>query len=241
MKPIHRNRGRLSSRLQRDGIPLLAALLLVLVGWEISRRVTQATSIASAAATVRAERGLAEVLAHGDRRLAEARAGMAGGAGRGHAALRVASIEMSQSRTLFLLAYEQRQVGRAKMPGLETPDDVLFRERYLRADANGSITRAAAAARTALRAGLEPASRRIALLILAQAQGALGNRRAEIEVLVELTRAYPNDSGLWWRLSTAAARSRQFARAEAAMQRALSLCDPSPPPFPRIARKARKR
>jgi len=225
MKRNEIDTSRMDERLRRARLSLLAVVLALLSGWEVGRLVAGAAGRTSAAEAVSAQRRVMEVLAHCDRHLARARARMAGRDGRGHAALRVATLELCRSRSLLLLEYEKMQARRAGAAGMSAAEYRQWGERYLRTDPEGTLTRAAAAARAALKSELDPSARRIALLALARAYNGLGNYRAETEALAQAAHLSPNDAPLWERLARAYALTRQFVRAEAAMTRALEVAD----------------
>jgi predicted Zn-dependent protease len=164
----------------------------------------------------------AGALAQCERSLREARRQMQEQPEDGPSCLRVASLEMRRSDLLALLT-EEMQSHTAAGTAPESRVNPQWRQHFLRGDPAGTLGRAARAAEAALRAPLDPPSRRRALLLLAAARAARGNYHGEVEALAEAARREPGEATLWLRLSEAYQRTHQFARAAEARERGLSL------------------
>lgn len=180
-----------------------------------------------------ADAALAEALARADARLVAAWAAVAAPPERGKAWLLVASWEQRRADLLALAAAPLEASGHA-LPGGPVPSVVeeamksTRRERFLRHDLQGCLTRASTALRMALRAAedgvaLSPRERRQAPELLAGVRSSLGDRRGEAAALEEAVALAPEDARLWLRLAEACGGARRFKRAEEARARALQL------------------
>jgi predicted Zn-dependent protease len=98
--------------------------------------------------------------------------------------------------------------------------DFLWRQRFLRSDPEGTLSRAAAAAERALGTNLDRGIRRRGLLLLANARSALGDHAGEVAALADAVRREPHEAMLWMLLARAYREAGRFARAEAALRRA---------------------
>jgi predicted Zn-dependent protease len=208
-------------------VPLtaLGLLLVLVVGggaagiYRILASPTPSTSPGRMSALASADAG---ALSKCERSLSEARRRMREQPDDGPACLRVASLEMRRSDLLALLT-EEMQSPTTAGTAPESRVNPQWRQHFLRGDPAGTLGRAARAAEAALRAPLDPPSRRRALLLLAAARAARGNYHGEVEALAEAARLEPGDATLWLRLSEAYGRVHQFARAAAARDRGLAL------------------
>jgi hypothetical protein len=125
--------------------------------------------------------------------------------------LRIATIELHRAYYLALLDYDPQSLDE------EYP---RWLANYLIQDPQGTISRAAWAARAAAVADGTREVRRDALLTLATACAARGDTTGEAEALAEATRLEPHRAQIWLRLAGAYGRARRFARADAAFAQA---------------------
>jgi len=164
--------------------------------------------------------GLTEALGRCQQDLAQASAHLAAGCRTGSAWLRVASLERHRANLIALRSYP----GTGQEADAHTDpagrSDFLWRQRFLRADPEGALSRAAEAAARALRTDLDRPSRRRALLLLANARSALGDSMGEAEALADAASREPDQAMLWMLLAGAYRRAGRFAKAEAALRRA---------------------
>jgi tetratricopeptide (TPR) repeat protein len=224
------NRLRTRGSVGLRAVPLtaLGLLLLLVVGggaaeiYRILSSPATSTSPGRMSALALADAG---ALAQCERNLREARRQMREQPDDGPVCLRVASLEMRRSDLLALLTEEMQSHTAAGTSAPESRVNPQWRQHYLRGDPAGTLGRAARAAEAALRAPLDPPSRRRALLLLAAARAARGNYHGEVEALAEAARREPGEATLWLRLSEAYGRAHQFARAAAARDRGLALLD----------------
>jgi predicted Zn-dependent protease len=221
----NRLRPRGSAGLRAVPLTALGLLLALAVGggateiYHIIASPAPSTSPGRMSALASADAG---ALAQCERSLREARRQMREQPDDGPACLRVASLEMRRSDLLALLT-EEMQSHTAAGTAPESRVNPQWRQHFLRGDPAGTLGRAARAAEAALRAPLDPPSRRRALLLLAAARAARGNYHGEVEALAEAARREPGEATLWLRLSEAYQRTHQFARAAEARERGLSL------------------
>jgi predicted Zn-dependent protease len=222
------NRLRAHSSVELRAVPLAAfgLLLVLLVGggaaeiYRILASPAPSTSPGKMSALASADAG---ALSQCERSLSEARRRMREQPDDGPACLRVASLEMRRSDLLALLTEEMQSRTAAGTAAPESRVNPQWRQHFLRGDPAGTLGRAASAAEAALRAPLDPPSRRRALLLLAGARAALGHYHGEVEALAEAARREPGEASLWLRLSEAYQRTHQFTRATEARERGLSL------------------
>lgn len=219
-------RRRLSAGLRSARIAIVGVLLALVLGRsarEVSRILSSPSSSGSGAQTSALAAADATALAECERSLREARQRMRGAPEDGFACLQVASLEMRRSDLLALLMEETQSPATDGTSGPEGRVNPQWRQHFLRGDPVGSLRRSAQASEAALRASLDPLSRRRALLLLSAARAALGNYRGEAEALAEAVRREPGESTLWLRLSEAYGRAHRFARAAEARERGLAL------------------
>lgn len=164
--------------------------------------------------------GLTEALRRCRQDLAQARARLTARRRDGTAWLRVASLEMHRANLIALRSYPgtEPEADAAAEPAGRS--DFLWRQRFLRADPEGALSRAARAAECALRTDLDRPSRRRASLLLASARSALGDPLGEADALVAAVHREPDQARLWMLLAGAYRRAGRFAQAEAALRRA---------------------
>jgi hypothetical protein len=139
--------------------------------------------------------------------------------------LRVASLELRRAELAALVAYETLYGPDWRHVWKPPPDAARWRARFLRSDPHGCLTRAAEAAKVALRQEREPTHRRQAFELLASARAGLDDPRGEAAALAGAAEAAPENAALWLRLAEAYGRTGQYARAERARARGLALVE----------------